>query len=82
MNWAQLWDYLYGNRVAIETATILIVSAGIKTMPTPGSPFRAYDWFYDWSHQFLNITNTRLTNQPIPTPPDNKEVQPPSPKSK
>lgn len=69
INWSQVWDYLYGNRVAIGAGILAVVSAGIKTMPIPGHAFSAYEWFYDWSHQFLNITNTRLTNAPVITPP-------------
>ena len=63
------WNYLYGNRVAIAAGVLAVLSAGIKTMPVPGAAFSAYEWFYDWSHQFLNITNTRLTQAPVLTPP-------------
>ena len=81
VNWGQFWDYLYGNRVAIETGSLLLISAGIKTLPVPGQPFAPYTWFYDWTHQFLNITNTRLTTQQVPTPPANKEAAVPDPKA-
>ena len=74
VNWSQLGNYLYGNRVAIETTTILVVSAGIKTLPVPGQPFSPYTWLYDWSHQFLNITNTRLNSTPTVTPPETAPI--------
>jgi hypothetical protein len=63
------WEYLYGNRVAIGAGFLAVFSAAIKTMPQPGTKFNAYTWFYDWTHQFLNITNTRLTTTPVITPP-------------
>ena len=63
------WDYLYSNRVAIAAGALAVISASIKTMPVPGAAFSAYEWFYDWSHQFLNITNTRLTQAVAVTPP-------------
>lgn len=74
-----LHDYWYDNRLAILSGTTLLISSAVKTLPVPGTDFRWYDFFYDWSHQFLNITNTRLTAASIPTPP---EAQPPSPKAK
>jgi len=69
MDGVALWTYLYGNRVAIAAGVLGVVSAGIKTLPVPGAVFSAYEWFYDWSHQFLNITNTRLTQAVVVTPP-------------
>lgn len=78
MNWPQVEGYLYGNRVAIETVGALLATAAIKTMPVPGSRFKFYDWFYDFTHQFLNITNTRLTTAPVITPP--ASVEEPQPK--
>jgi hypothetical protein len=74
VDWGRLWDYVYGNRVAIGAGFGLIVSSGIKTMPAPGTPFEFYTWFYDWSHQFLNITNTRLSTVTIVTPPAAKDA--------
>ena len=81
INWSQEWDYFYGNRVAIETSLFFGVTAAIKTLPVPGNQFHFYEWFYDWTHQLLNITNTRLTSATIPTPPATKEDAVSSPKS-
>lgn len=74
IDWPKEWDYLYGNRVAIISGLTFLVSSAIKTLPTPGSTFDPYTWFYDWSHQFLNITNTRLTTASVPTPPESAPV--------
>jgi hypothetical protein len=79
VSWHQVWDYLYGNRVAIETGTIFLVTAAIKTAPVPGQPVRLYDWFYDCTHQLFNITNTRLTTAPVITPPATEAASLPKP---
>lgn len=65
-----LHDYLYDNRVAIISGLTLLISSAVKTLPVPGTPFASYTFFYDWSHQFLNITNTRLNPVPPLTPPE------------
>lgn len=70
INWPALGNYLYGNRVAIISGVGLIVSSGVKSLPIPGRKFSTYEFVYDWSHQFLNITNTRLNTQPTITPPE------------
>lgn len=69
VDWGRVWDYLYGNRVAIGTGSMLALTAAIKTAPIPKST--SLLWVYDWFHQLLNITNTRLNTQPIVTPPGN-----------
>lgn len=69
INWSQVWAYLYGNRVAIGGGFMLIVTAAVKTAPVPRNVYLL--WVYDWFHQTLNITNTRLNTQPIVTPPEN-----------
>jgi hypothetical protein len=71
IDWGRLWDYLYGNRLAIEGGLLFVITSGIKTSPVPISTFGK--WMYDWGHQLFNITNTRLTTAPIVTPPSNKE---------
>lgn len=65
------WDYLYGNRVAISTAFIAALTAATKTAPIPTPAIGK--WIYDFFHQIFNITNTRLTDSPVITPPTNKE---------
>ena len=65
----QLLHYAYNNRLPIISALSLIVGAAVKTAPPPGAKFDLYTWLYDFSHQFLNITNTRLTAAPVETPP-------------
>lgn len=64
----EIWAYLYGNRLAIISAVSLIVSSAVKTAPPPGTKFDLYTWFYDWTHQFLNITNSRSTPEQPATP--------------
>jgi hypothetical protein len=64
------WPYLYANRLPIISALSLLVGAAVKTAPPPGTKFDLYTWVYDFSHQFLNITNTRLTTSSIVTPPE------------
>jgi hypothetical protein len=67
INWSQVWDYLYGNRVAIGGGAMLALTAAIKTAPTPASVIGK--WLYDFFHQVFNITNTRLNTTPTLTPP-------------
>lgn len=65
--WHQIWDYLYGNRVAIGGAAMLAITAAVKTSPVPKTTKLL--WLYDWLHQLLNITNSRPTEKvvlPIP----------------
>lgn len=68
IDWPRAWDYLYGNRVAIGTGSMLALTAAVKTAPTPEGIW--LKWLYDWFHQLLNITNTRLNTQPTITPPE------------
>lgn len=72
VNWGQIWDYLYGNRLAIEGALLFVITSGVKTSPVPSSTMKL--WMYDWLHQLFNITNTRLNTQPTVTPPSPKEA--------
>lgn len=71
IDWGQVRDYLYGNRVAIGSGSMLALTALIKTAPVPVSTMGK--WLYDFSHQLFNITNTRLIPGPVETPPGNKE---------
>jgi hypothetical protein len=71
INWGQVWDYLYGNRVAIGGGAMLTLTAAIKTAPEPISTLGK--WIYDFSHQVFNITNTRLNTTPTLTPPATNE---------
>lgn len=67
INWSQVWDYLYGNRLPILATLGLFVTATVKTMPDPSQPWNWVEircWFYDFAHQYLNITNTRLKAPP------------------
>lgn len=76
--WQHLHDYWYDNRLPIISGVTLLISSAVKTLPVPGTAFRWYTFLYDWSHQFLNITNTRLTNATIPTPPADGTASPKS----
>jgi hypothetical protein len=67
--WKHLGDYFYDNRVAIISGITLLVSSAVKTLPLPQTTFDGYAFFYDWAHQFLNITNTRPMTTPVITPP-------------
>lgn len=63
----ELFNFVTSHK-AVE---ILMVTAGIKTMPTQWAQSwyeTIYYWIYDGAHQFFNITNTR------PTPPLNKDI--------
>lgn len=64
-----LHAYWYDNRLAIISGMTLLISSAVKTLPMPGTPFQWYTFLYDWSHQFLNITNTRLDAKAPTTPP-------------
>lgn len=57
IDWPALGNYLYGNRVAIGSATMLALTAAVKTAPIPQNVYVL--WAYDWFHQTLNITNSR-----------------------
>jgi len=64
--------YLHDNRLPIMAAIVTVITAAIKTSPIPNSVLGK--WVYDFSHQLFNITNTRLTSQPVITPPANKDI--------
>ena len=68
MDGTALWNYLYGNRVAIAAGMAAVISAAIRTLPVPGTGFNVYAWFYDWSHQFFNIKNERPPRLPAEKP--------------
>jgi hypothetical protein len=69
MTWGQRWQIIFGFLYAEKIVIALMVTSAVKTFPLPGQPFKVYTFFYDWSHQFFNITNTRLSSQPVITPP-------------
>lgn len=85
INWHYWFDAIENNKTAILAFLGLVVSSGVKTLPLPGTPWgwaTAYTWIYDWSHQFLNVTNTRLATTAVPTPPEpaaNPHILPPQP---
>jgi hypothetical protein len=58
VNYSQIADYLYGNRVAIGLGFMTALTAAVKTAPAPRD-HTGYAWLYDFTHQLLNITNTR-----------------------
>ena len=69
----ELFNFVTSHK-AVE---ILMITAGIKTMPNQWSKSwyeTIYYWIYDGAHQFFNITNTRLVTQTVPTPPSNKDI--------
>lgn len=68
IDWHNLGAYWYGNRLAIISGTMLLITSAVKTLPQPGTTFAFYTFFYDWAHQFLNITNNRLTTTPAIAP--------------
>lgn len=50
--------FLALHKEALSVAVPLVVTAAIKTMPTPGSALTwgtAYAWAYSAAHQFFNI---------------------------
>lgn len=54
--------FIITNKIAITVYVHLGVTAAVKTSPLPGTTWTVsmlYAWFYDWTHQMLNITNTR-----------------------
>jgi hypothetical protein len=68
--WLPILASFIVNHKAVE---LLMITATIKTAPVSASGKwwqTAYFWFYDASHQFFNITNTRLNTQQIVTPPE------------
>lgn len=81
MDWPRLGNYLYGNRAPIILGVTAIGTALVKTAPPPGQPFNLYEWAYDFWHQFLNITNTRMNTTPTITPPSPAEPTKPEGKT-
>jgi len=79
VNWSQIWDYIYGNRLAIEGGLLFVITSGVKTSPIPTGTGKL--WAYDWLHQLFNITNTRLNTTPTVTPPSLQEAAVPDPKA-
>ena len=75
----QVCGVIYGFLYAEKVVCALLLTSAVKTFPLPGQPFRMYTFLYDWSHQFLNITNTRLSPQPVITPPESGTPQNPNP---
>jgi hypothetical protein len=65
----ELGNYLYANKISILSFGGLLLTSAVKVMPPPGTPFSFYTFLYDWTHQFFNLTNTRLATTPINTPP-------------
>lgn len=73
INWHYWFEAVQNNKATILGFGGLLVSSAVRTLPLPGCTWNlstVYTWFYDWSHQFLNVTNTRLSNAPVPTPPE------------
>jgi hypothetical protein len=68
-HWDKVWGFLYGNKLIIG----LFITSAVRVAPVPGQPWTLYTFLYDWAHQFLNITNTRLTKEPVVSPPVNGE---------
>jgi hypothetical protein len=68
IDWQQVEAYLYDNRLPILGTLSLFVTAAIKTMPDPSVKWISTDafkaWFYDFSHQYLNIKNDRVNPGP------------------
>jgi len=65
------FDTVLKNKGVIIFNGGLLLTSAIKVLPPPGVPFDIYTFVYDWTHQFLNITNTRLQSNPIIQPPIN-----------
>lgn len=61
--------YLLEHKATVIFVAGTIASAAVATMPAPGTAFSWYTWAYDFSHQFTNSRNTRLSAAVIPTPP-------------
>lgn len=78
-----IWHFLYANKALIVSLGGLAITAGIRVLPPPGTKFDLYTFFYDWSHQFLNVNNNRVTTSesrdcanfalPVIKPPDTQD---------
>ena len=71
IDWQSVWNYAYGNRVALGAVAVTVCTAAVATAPVPES--RTEKWIYDFFHQVFNIKNTRLSEAPILTPPSPQE---------
>lgn len=63
--------FLWENKLPILAMLMAAITAAIATAPVPTSAMAL--WAYDWAHQVLNIKNTRLEKETIPTPPDDSK---------
>lgn len=68
MKWHIVWQFVLNNKIVLG----LVATAGISTMPPPGSPINwrtLYTWLYDWLHQFPNIKpSVKDPDKPKPQP--------------
>lgn len=75
----ELLNYLETHKATVVAFLGLIITATVKTAPVPGTPWNFatfYAWSYDATHQFFNMTNTRLSSALIPSPPANSAEAP------
>jgi hypothetical protein len=61
----EFWSTVYLHRFSVATGVWYVISAAIVTMPGKDEPFRIYPWFFDFTHQLLNL-------KPIPGLTDRK----------
>lgn len=71
IDWHSAWAYIYDNRLPISATATLVLTAAVKVMPTPDRKWlsiqTAKEFLFDFSHQYLNITNSRVkAEQPPP----------------
>lgn len=55
MQFSQLGQVIYDHRFSIGAGLWYVISAAIVTMPGKDEPFHFYPWFFDFTHQFLNL---------------------------
>jgi hypothetical protein len=67
IDWSHAVQYAYENRLPISATLGLVVTAAVKVWPTPDRKWfsvqTAKEFFYDFSHQYLNVTNSRKQEQ-------------------
>lgn len=79
LGWLGSW--IIANKGEIMFTSGLLITSLVMVLPPPGTPWNTYTVLYDWSHQFLNQKNTRLSKEPIPSPPQTQAEQINDPKT-
>lgn len=85
INWDEVWNYFWGNKLALSAALSVAYLVFVKTMPPPTISWRDPEvkktWFYNYTH-VLSHQDAFPYPQPAPYPaPENPALAAESPHS-